>query len=571
MPKCLQALFLALLLIVTACAGESKSNGVITGPEARTIELAPTDTLLSAFGDTLVLRALSVDGSGTKTPVSTAVWSTSDAGVVAVSTAGVVTARSQGTAIVTGRVGTLSAAIGLRVEQRVTSVVVADVVPSVIKAIGVRIALVASPRDRNGNTVLTQRISWSITDSTIASVDTTGLLRTLGPGRATVLASVGAVTTQIPIEVATRIRIPIDSFLATPIAGAVWDVPTVIVSYIPTADGVNLDVSKSPDFRVLNPLSLSTMERNILDIVRRKKMVVEHGSRFRGYRNSAARPSLGIRVVEHINVYEVLPPSSRPGLVANTRLPDWHRVFAQLGLDTLIRNRGVKQVWAVTGSFDATYPSYDPAIHNLADTRYLFESNMSSPTTGDISNSDRNASDLPVLGHTYIVYGINFRRSQAEAIHNVGHQLEAQFAHVNQTTEGNTDLFWRSFVGRDAAGAFVAGRSGWTHMPPNTTTNYDYLNTTAVQSDIEDWRPDGSGTRKAVNVNTWGQLTYPWPGAAEFGQRVEAQWYAFWMQNMPGLDNGIPRGAGVMTNWWAFVGDWDAAIRARTGLSGARP
>jgi hypothetical protein len=105
-------------------------------------------------------------------------------------------------------------------------------------------------------------------------------------------------------------------------------------------------------------------------------------------------------------------------------------------------------------------------------------------------------------------------------------------------------------------------------MPPNTTTDYDYLNPTLVQSDIEDWRPDASGSKKSVNVDTWRSLTYPWPGAADFAQRAETQWYTYWMQNFPGRGSAIRHGTRWMTNWWAFVGDWDAANRSSLGLYG---
>ena len=74
---------------------------------------------------------------------------------------------------------------------------------------------------------------------------------------------------------------------------------------------------------------------------------------------------------------------------------------------------------------------------------------MSSPLTGDISNSNRDPSDLPVYDKTYVVYGYNFRRSQAEAIHDHGHQLESQFAWVNEQHDGNTDLFWKQWRGQD--------------------------------------------------------------------------------------------------------------------------
>ncbi len=563
----------ALIIILSAasCGGDDSKPTGIKPIEYRSIELTAPVTLLTAINDTMRVTGVAIDASGARSALPTAIWRSSNAAVLTVSAEGLVSARGNGEATITVNLGSVSSSVVLRVQQEVASVTIASgAVPTLIKAIGVTVFATASAKDRNGFSVPSAPIAWTTSDTAVASIDQSGAMRTRKSGRATVLAASGSITASAPFEVATRIRVPIDSFLATPIAGARWEVPVVLVSYIPTADGINLDVAKSPDFYTLNRLSLTAIENNILDIYRRKKMALEQGSRFRGYANPAAVPSLGFRVVEHINVYELLPPSTRPGVVANTRLPDWFRVFAELGLDTLIRNRGVKQVWVATGSFDAGTPSYDPAIHNLADARYLWESNMSSPTTGDVSNSDRFAGDLPLLGHTYVVYGINFRRSQAEAIHNVGHQLEAQFAHANQAFEGNTDLFWRSFVGQDNSRNFIRGRSGWTHMPPNTITNYDYLNVTPTMSDIEDWRPDGTGVKKNVSRDTWGQLSYPWPGAAEFGQRVEAQWYVYWMQNMPGLGNTIPRGSGVMTNWWWFVADWDAAIRTGTGLATVR-
>jgi len=126
-------------------------------------------------------------------------------------------------------------------------------------------------------------------------------------------------------------------------------------------------------------------------------------------------------------------------------------------------------------------------------------------------------------------------------------------------------------VGQDVPGHFITGRAGWTHMPPNTTENYDYLNPTLVPSDIEDWRPDNSGEKKPVNVDTWGTLLYPWPGEADFPQRVESQWYTYWFQNFPGRGNSIPHGSDWMTNWWAFVADWDAAIQSGLGLYGTSP
>jgi hypothetical protein len=303
-------------------------------------------------------------------------------------------------------------------------------------------------------------------------------------------------------------------------------------------------------------------------------MSVEQGSRFRGYRNASALPSLGYRVVEHIIVYDQIPPhptKRATNILGQPRFEDWNTMFAELGLEALMRARGVRELWVAWSSFDAGYPVYKPGIYNVDDMRAGWESNMSSPTTGDISNSDRDPSDAPVLAHTYIIYGINFRRSQAEAVHNVGHQLEAMLGYVATRQDGDDRLFWRDFVGQDAQRKFITGRAGWTHMPPNTTTDYDYLNAALVPSDIEDWRPDNGGQKKGVNVNTWGTLAYPWPGEAEFGQRSESQWYVYWFQSFPGRGNRIPHGARWMTNWWAFVADWDASISSGLGLHAAGP
>ena len=556
-------------VVLTACGGGTDGPTPVQPVTIRSVELTTPDTTMTAVGDSVTLAAVSVDANGARAGVTTATWSSSSTQTATVSSGGVVTARRAGVATIVVALGSLRDSVTVTVQQVPASLVVeTGGEPALIKAIGVTVFATAAAKDRNGNAMQTPTVSWSVADTSVARIDSLGVMTTRKTGRTDVVARVGALTARWPFEVATRIRVPIDPYLATPIAGAKWEVPVLVLSYIPTADGKLVDVKKSPDFYWLNPLSLPVLENNILDIVRRKKMALEQGSRFRGYANASAQASVGIRVVEHINVYDIPPAGTRPGVTPNSRHPDFFRIFAELGLDTLITNRGVKQVWMVMSSFDASFPSYDPSIHNLADARYMWESNMSSPTTGDVSNSDRFNGDLPVLGHTYVVYGINFRRSQAEAIHNVGHQLEATLAYVNQRTEGNTNLFWKSFVGQNANGAFITGRAGWTHMPPNTVGNYDYLNATSVASDIEDWRPDGTGVKKPVNVNTWGQLTYPWPGAADFGQRVEAQWYVYWMQNMPGLGNVIPRGSGVMGNWWWFFADWDAAVRAGANLGG---
>ncbi len=442
-----------------------------------------------------------------------------------------------------------------------------------VRGVDTRVPMRALGRDAQGRQFNVSGIRWQSSNPTVATIDSTGLMHAVAAGRVEITATAAAGTARWTAEVVRMRRVAIDPFLATPAAGAMWEIPVVLVEYLPTADGVNIDVLKSPDFYGPGAISLDSVEKRILTFARRRKMMVEQGSRFRGYRDSTALPSLGYRVIEHIIAYEITPASAK----RDSRIPgspayiDYRRALEGLQLLPLMTSRKVREVWLAESGFDGNYPSYNPAVQRTEHMRGGWESNMSSPTTGDVSNSDRDPTDLPVLPHTYIVYGINWRRTQSEAVHNVGHQLEAMMSFVANRQDGNDRLFWRDFVGQDASRQFITGRAGWTHMPPNTTGNYDYFNTTLVPADIEDWRPDNSGQKRSVNVDTWGKLVYPWPGEQQFDQRIDGQWYVYWMQNFPGRGNRIPYNTRWMTNWWSFVGDWDAAITSSLGLHAPAP
>jgi hypothetical protein len=245
-------------------------------------------------------------------------------------------------------------------------------------------------------------------------------------------------------------------------------------------------------------------------------------------------------------------------LSASQYLLDYEDVLSRISAQERLEQDGVKEFWLF-----AYY----------RDDLMVWESNMSSPTTGDISNSDRYPGDLPIYSKTYVVYGYNYHRTQAEAVHNHGHQLEAMFSHINRLRDGNTNLFWGQYVGMSDGAAPAGqpmdlGRCGWTHSPPNTAGNYDYGNDTEVQSDCEDWRPDGNGLRRLVNASYWANIAYDWPVTSNIPQKGETQFYLWWSQNLPGASNQIPAGNGrTMSNWWEFIADWDAAVSSGGGLT----
>ena len=343
--------------------------------------------------------------------------------------------------------------------------------------------------------------------------------------------------------------------------------PVVILRYLPTADGKTLDVAWAPDFYSLNPIPLAQLEHNLDLYDSITKFMLEEGSRFRGYGSQAPTPSLGYRVVAIISVYEPLPPGKpkiQPGLPLYDA--EWFQIFERFGMKDYVNNLGVKEVWVYWGGVQPNIPSYDPAIHPPENFREGWESNMSSPTSVDISNSNRDKTDLPVYDRTYIVYNRNIRRLDPVTIHGDGHQLESMFDDVNRRQAGNGELFWQKFVGFSAG--WQRGRCGDTHHPPNAVTDYDYHNFSPFDSDIMDWKPDG-GQTIPFSAATYGNVPYNFPNdfLQSFGGSViESKWYIFWRQSLPGYGNAIPYGANRITNWWQFIGDWDAAYRAGLGL-----
>lgn len=431
----------------------------------------------------------------------------------------------------------------------------------------------------NGTITLDPAVgNWSSSNTNVVTI-VDGHLEAIGPGTATIsVAMAGVMTGTALVRVIAPVLNPVYNAIPASLTSphnpcAVKDMPVIIIRYLPTTDGVNLDVAHAPDYFDLGEITLSEMELNLAALDDRVRFALEEGTRYRDYGQDIINSYLGYRVVEMITVYEPSPRGPLRTYDVNG-LPifeiDFHSVFERFDIEHYVNTLGVKEVWFWQYGMESGYPSYDPEIHFPCNFRFAWESNMASPVTSDVSNSNQDNTDLPIYDRTYIVYGQNIRRSQAEAIHNHGHQLERMIPYMNYLQVGNTQLFWRDFVGQDEEQNFTTGRCGWTHMPPNTTTHYDYQNLDIVFSDIMDWIPSG-GSQTIVNADVWGTMNYDWPGVPTFPQKTESQWYIFWMQSFPGNNNVIEYGSDYMTNWWDIIADWDLAIANGLGLYSDTP
>jgi hypothetical protein len=297
-----------------------------------------------------------------------------------------------------------------------------------------------------------------------------------------------------------------------------WTVPVLEIRYFPvTADGKKIDIAVTSNVGA----PLEEIRRKCDRMTREAMEALSEGSRFRAYNNPGAKASIRFEVLATKEYLEVMPRNPK-----KPKFPDYIKVLEREDIKRWVEEKGVKEVW-IWG-----YHSKDLAP---------WESNMASPF-GDISNSDRDGKDLPVFSKTYTVYHYNYERDTSEAVHNHIHQIEAVMRHHGR------DL-WRIFEGTKGA-----WRAGNCHFPPNAESDYDWANKRFVDSDIEDWRPEGFGKLKRINCDVWD------------GDGLK--WFVYWMRSIPGANNGLMYKGKRLTNWWVYMGDYDAAVGGKTGLVG---
>ena len=159
-------------------------------PRATTVTVNPATTELNALGATEQLTAEVRDQNGQVMAGAAVTWASSSAAVATVSASGLVTAVANGAATVTATAGSVSGSATVVVEQEAVTL---QLTPEVVTfgALGDTLSLVAEAVDANGNAI---EVAWSSSDSTVATVDASGLVTAAANGNATITATAGSVT-----------------------------------------------------------------------------------------------------------------------------------------------------------------------------------------------------------------------------------------------------------------------------------------------------------------------------------------------------------------------------------------
>ena len=334
--------------------------------------------------------------------------------------------------------------------------------------------------------------SWSTSNSHIAEMDvTTGRIRakdgTSDPAPATGIANIGTVFGGSTISISTNVRSiakasdmdTVASFLATPAVGHVAKIPVVIVRFLPTTEGINLDSAVAG-----TSSALTTVKTNLDSTEKNLKFLMETGSRFRSYKTPATptTPSLGYEVVKIINIYEPIPNGIK-GAVPGSYYPDYKQILARINAEILVNSQNVKEIWIESYSTNSA----------IFERPLVEDANMSNQLTGDVTNNSRRNDDLPIYNKTYTVYGIDLAQPFKAAARAHTSQLEALFNYANKNHDSDATMFARSFTGLDDTGTVLPnatnnyGRVGKSTRPPNTATEFNFDSATSVLSDITEW------------------------------------------------------------------------------------
>ncbi|MCY3554171.1 MAG: Ig-like domain-containing protein [Gemmatimonadetes bacterium] len=184
------------IIIYLSCGRENPTGP----PQAASITISPSETELDAIGATVQFTASVRDGNDRVIADAAVTWTSGNTEVASVTHEGLVTARKNGSTVVTAVSGPFHANASVTVSQAVARIEIAPA--SVMLTMTERILrLDAVAKDRNGNPVPNARLIWASSDPFVVSVNALGDLEAWSNGNARITVSTGDVSTSVEVTV----------------------------------------------------------------------------------------------------------------------------------------------------------------------------------------------------------------------------------------------------------------------------------------------------------------------------------------------------------------------------------
>ncbi|MEI6222592.1 MAG: hypothetical protein WCP97_07550 [bacterium] len=188
----------------------------------------------------------------------------------------------------------------------------------------------------------------------------------------------------------------------------------------------------------------------------------------------------------------------------------------------------IDEVWLMAYPYGGFYES------RLAGPNgYFYNSN---PLTGTSCNKL-----LPIMGFSY-------ERGVSEMVEDLGHRTEATMTKVYQTWDSNSiSHTWNRFtLQKNSAPSFNYDYCGKVHFAPNSVHDYDWANTTPVESACDDFynypNLSENPTKRTMTCSEW--------GCSSLG------FFTWWYDHMPKYAGASVDGKS--NDWWEYIIDPNA-------------
>ena len=187
---------------ITATAGAVSGNAAVSvAQRVSAVTVSPAADTLVALGDTVRLSAEAVDGNAHRVEEVEFSWASSDTSVAVVDDAGLVRGVGAGQAEVTATAAGVTGRADLTVvaPEPTTVAVTPDTVA--LTGLGETAQLSAEVRDQAGRAMEGVPVAWSSADTTVAAVDSAGLVTAAGVGETTITATSGEASGEVVVTV----------------------------------------------------------------------------------------------------------------------------------------------------------------------------------------------------------------------------------------------------------------------------------------------------------------------------------------------------------------------------------
>ncbi len=218
---------LAGVAVAAACGGGDSGGPTapptVDPPRATTVTVSPATAELDV-GETVQLTAVVRDQNSNVMAGASVTWMSGAGTVATVNASGLVTGVAGGTATITARSGSAQGTAQITVVS-VTAPVVSVEVSSPAEPIalgeplqlGEALQLSVEALDENGRPIPGVEFSWESSNTSVATVDATGLVTAVAAGTATITASAGDVQATVEITVVSATQ-PVVSVEVSPSA-----------------------------------------------------------------------------------------------------------------------------------------------------------------------------------------------------------------------------------------------------------------------------------------------------------------------------------------------------------------